>query len=287
MKRRLTSDVFKTQRFGKSGEREVLDGFLKRLQINPTRLEPSEKPDFFVHLSSVKIGVEITHYHSDSGIKGGSTIRKSFEEWYNIASILKTRLQKNNLHHFYGAVFFRTNITNINKHRLVDELVQLCKNLNPTKMKCFDYTDFSSYPYLRELVEKIHMDYLDSVEDIFWWHADLKSGVLPDPINAIQKLITKKLSSAKLYDWQNAEGRWLVIAAMALNLADTGIIDGVDQLKQLAIPNQDIFDQIYYWDKFSEEIWEVYPKPRIVFEVKKNSLYVNRFPDYMANYWAM
>jgi len=46
LKKELASYILEQNRFGKAMERELVEGFLKRLQINNTGIKENESPDF-------------------------------------------------------------------------------------------------------------------------------------------------------------------------------------------------------------------------------------------------
>lgn len=61
----------------KNFERRIIKSFLSVILPGARpKLKATEKPDFELHLSSKKIGIEVTEYHHDVGETGGSKTRK-------------------------------------------------------------------------------------------------------------------------------------------------------------------------------------------------------------------
>jgi hypothetical protein len=216
--------------------------------------EEAEQPDFFVTARGHKIGVELTLFHLDSGARG-SLGRKQFEKWALVSSAIRERLNKAGIDNLYGSVFLKSiesqTLDQLNRPLFVEELTQLCQRENDSGARCRDVTDIEAFSYLPSVLEKVHLD--TGPVNKLWWCAHLQSGPLDDSFPVVDRIIRGKVSKACGYHWRDAEERWLVIAARALHLWDTGIIKE-DQMANTKRIEQGAFDRVFFWDKFSENV---------------------------------
>jgi len=288
LKKELASCVLEENRRGKRMERELVESFLKRLQINTTSIKENESPDFIINLANNKtIGLEFTLYYNDSKFYG-SNGRAIFEKWVKIAEELRKKFLHygNGLEYWYGAIHFKRNkwkLTDVDINKFSYELFNFClQNVRYQKEKCFNFSDFRKWPYINKFVKQIHFHNTFPEKGILWWHASLQSGSVPSPIYLLPKIIEKKnITAQKNYKWNGTDYRILMICARALSLWDSGILleddltkikDKIKKIKPL------VFDIVYYWDKFLENIFEIYPKQQIVFDCGRKSIYVSRLP---------
>jgi hypothetical protein len=284
LKKELASYVLEENRFGKGMEKELVEGFLKRLQINNAGIEENESPDFIINLANNKtIGLEFTLYYNDSKFYG-SNGRALFEKWAKIAEVLREKFlqHKDGLEYWYGAIHFKRNkwkLADLDINKFSDEIFDFCiQNIKQHKEKCFNFSDFRKWPYINRFVKQIHFHNTFPAKGILWWHASLKSGSVPSPIHLLHKIIENKNKTAqKNYKWDKIDYRVLVICARALSLWDSGILleDDLTKIKKI---KQSVFDIIFYWDKFLENIFEIYPKQRIIFDGGKKSIYISKIP---------
>lgn len=173
-------------------------------------------------------------------------------------------------------------IWKIDQKKLIKDLIDICKAIDIRNPKCFDNNDFSRNSYIQKTISGISFHILKEGDNVLWWCSHLQSGPVADPVQVIPKIVNKKIQSGENYDWQDADSHWLIITALSLGLSDTGVI--LRNEKQLKLKRQDVFDYIYYWDKFSEEIWEIYPNFRIILDVGNKAIYVSRLPKHLPNY---
>lgn len=285
IKKELASHILEENRFGKAMEIEMIEGFLKRLQVGFEKNQENESPDFFVSLNNgKKIGLEFTLYYNDSKIRG-SNGRAIFEKWSKIANKLKEKFLKNKsgLKYWYGAVSFKKKkqkLSDLDIDKFVEEIFLFCiKTLNRNrKEKCFNISDFRESSYLKKFIDGIHFHNTFPESGVLWWHSALQSGAVPSPNSSLYKIIGNKNKIAQKNYKKNADYLILVICARALSLCDFGVLleDDLAKLKKI---KQSVFDIIYFWDKFSENIFEIYPKQRIVLDCGKKSIYISRIPN--------
>lgn len=270
----VASKILCAEHKDKIQELYLIKGFLKRicveyekLEDRQSRLRPEDnEPDFIVHLKNNKrLGFEFTFYYSDQS-------RGTFERWSKISNIIKDKLLKNGngQEYLYGAIHFKDpyiSLDGIDKEKFADECVDVVKYLiSETKLRheCFSFNDFTQFPYLETYVDHIHFDNTFPEKGILWWHASLQSGFVDDPIIILPKIINGK--NKKNYKKDDLDSLSLVICASALTLGDTGMMTK-DDLKKLAKIDTP-FDKIFYWDKFSENIFEIYPLRKLIFDGK-------------------
>jgi len=251
---------------GKAHERLWLEHVLTRFGLAAKVHESeSERPDFFVSLDSKKIGIEITVYHNDVG-RHGSEGRKRYEQWWDIALLLKENLKRVGLGHVHGTVHFYDeayeNLQTLDVAQFALEVTKLCHRLQPDANNV-SVEEFSQYPYLNKTVAKIELEWLNPRQlDVVWACSHLHSGPIPSSTPILNSIIKGKLEKGKNYNWQGAVGRWLVIVAPAFNTSTTGIFD--ESIRDYNV-NSDVFDRIYFWDWYSEKIWELHPHVQLVY----------------------
>ncbi len=252
-----------------------MKGFLKRMCVEHENLEDKQsrqrpennEPDFIVHLKNNKqLGFEFTFYYSDQS-------RGTFEKWFKISNTIKDKLLKNGngQEYLYGAIHFKDpyiSLDGIDKEMFADECVNAVKHLiseTKQRQKCFSFNDFTQFPYLAKYVDHIHFDNTYPEKGILWWHGSLQSGFVDDPIIILPEIINRK--NKKNYKKDNLDSLSLVICASALTLGDTGVIieDDLKKLAKIVSP----FDKIFYWDKFLENIFEIYPLRKLIFDGEK------------------
>ncbi|MBK6767137.1 MAG: hypothetical protein IPG71_12825 [bacterium] len=252
---------------GKAHERLWLEHVLTRFGLSAKiGKRESERPDFFVLISSQKIGIEITVYHNDVG-RRGSEGRIRYELWWDIALLLKENLKRVGIGNLHGTVHFHDeayeNLQALDIEQFVLEITKLCVRLEGGTGNT-SIEDFSQYPYLHNTLAKIELEWVNPRQvDVVWACSHLHSGPIPSSTPILNSIIEGKLEKGKHYDWQGAIGRWLVIVAPAFNTSTTGIFD--ESIRDYNI-DSDVFDRIYFWDWYSEKIWELHPKVQLVYQ---------------------
>ena len=118
--------------------------------------------------------------------------------------------------------------------------------------------NLQKYPLINKYVEHIFVRQFienDQQKDGFlWWCAHLASGPIFDPIPGILSCIKKKIE--KNYVKENFDELWLLIYAPGRGLDDVCF---VDELLHFAPNKAQIFDRIFVWDRFLEDIVQIYP----------------------------
>lgn len=105
-----------------------------------------------------------------------------------------------------------------------------------------------------------------------WWCADLQSGHVVSPYDAIRTIIREKQNKAAAYQWPEGSEKWLLIYA-----AGNGLADMATNIKDPAIESIQPFDHVFLWDKFSETITALAPSFNVIMENAK-VLYLRHMP---------
>ena len=130
-------------------------------------------------------------------------------------------------------------------------------------------------PILSALLKRIKVVESDNRE-ICWWPSHIQSGEVPPIDFAIVAGIKAKGKLAELYDWHGAEEKWLLLVAEAHGLTD--IIGGA---RPIALPELSTFpfNLVVLWDRFSEDIWTVFPDYAILCHAERQTRYTNLLPS--------
>jgi hypothetical protein len=281
----------------KEEETEIIEGFLARLQYSPTNITPIEQPDFKVELNSKYVGVEITKYFSDFSEHGSKTQRK-ISEWKGFAEKLKKKMIESNpgYKYLYGAINFYND--NVNYRELLKEnfFVELLALLSSTNLNRNETVSLKIESQKSKLLSK----YVDSLslwntypEDMYlWWDSRLQTGEVIINQSAIQSIVEKKEESAKKYETEY-EQKWLVIYAGGIGLGDmylgtnqTTYRQGKVVLVNISEPQMNevgeiiskYFTHVFLWDRFSEQITQVFPYRKKIFDAGEKSIWVDHLP---------
>ncbi len=95
-----------------------------------------------------------------------------------------------------------------------------------------------------------------------WWPRHLKSGPVSGPDRAAKLAVQTKRRQARNYDWQGATERWLLLHAQAHGLCD--MFGAAREIPLGRLPKKMPYTTILIWDKFSEDIWTVFPKYQVI-----------------------
>ncbi len=270
---------------GKAQEQSIIEGFLARLHIRPYTLQSAERPDFVISFGngSVVVGCEVTLFDSDSSAtkKGvGSEERRFYNQWKRFAKKLRQRLDREGgqLLYLFGTIDFKTPsldvLDDVSWNQLIEEITQVAKSNQETGIMPPTF-DAHSHPLLAKIVDHIFLHNYYPDTGLLWWCSHLQSGTVGDPNNALIRSVQEKSAKAKQYDWGLAQEKWLIIYAHASGLSDVAVL-GEDPSVSRKVDNIP-FTHIFLWDRFSENIHELYPEFRIIFGNARD-IYVNRLP---------
>jgi len=293
LKEELASRIFYDDSSGKNFERRIIEGFLNRLQLTYYKIRDSERPDFWVSFGddSVVVGLELISFSADSyltGKTGGSMERRLHAKWRQFATSLRRQLDKEGLHYIYGAIHFKNTSLDIldrfDNRRFQNELIQICSTVASTLNPSSSVDNFSikKYPLLCTWVNRINLRDCYPETGILWWCGHLQSGNVESPTESLLQAITVKASKASSYNWNHTVHKWLLVYAAGTGLMDLVFVENDLRIdKKIAnIP----FSAVFLWNKFSEDITELYPHFRIIMSGHEMALYVNHLPLGIKDY---
>jgi hypothetical protein len=276
---RVASKYLLAKRSGKKAEKQLVLEFLHRLQLKPKQVRSSERPDFRLFFPETEVGLELTLLYSDTTSRG-SKDRQAFESWYRLALSLRQELISAGLPYVYGTVSFKNKeqLLRVPARKFIQEIVTFCKANRIKRRDCISFTQFAAFPTLETYVSSIHVDSTYPSKGVLWWCEHLQSGYVTDAVPALIESIGNKERLARNYSWKAGQEKWLLVVARALMLADTGLLDQTELELVNKQASVQMFDRIYYWDCFSEKVWEVWPRPRILLDGGAAKIYVSRLP---------
>jgi hypothetical protein len=247
----------------KDREELIVRSVLDRLGFSDFELNLSERPDAHVDFrdstASVRLGCEIQTLQSDGGTSG-SPLRQFESLWIRIAKRVLAELSQDGKPVPYCTVRFRapsnTALRNV-EEKLISELVVAGRQLRDRSSLTFPQ---SKTPTLNSILTEIRVVVPDG-EGCLWWPTHLKSGEVPPLDNAIVAAVRNKAALATSFNWQNSDEKLLLLVAEARGLTD--VIGGARRIHLLV--NRPIeFTWVLVWDRFSEDLWTVFPQHAII-----------------------
>lgn len=279
-------------------EREIIAGFLQRLQYSKYGLEEQERPDFAATIDTVKVGIEITKYYSDFS-KKGSKMQKHFIDWKKFALSLKQKIESTNKEYskVYAALHFKEVKFDFKLLLTNDYYAELINCLNKSEIlsKINSTIEISEmeFPFLSKFINHIYFEIKSGTNNFLWWDSRLQSGDVITNENATGNIISKKEKASAGYG-NDYHQKWLIIFAAGLGLADiyseyknnskrqgtillTEYNDKEFKPKTLSASSS-YFSHIYIWDKFNEKIFQVVPYYKKIFDYGVTTIWVNHLP---------
>ena len=290
IKNALASWVLYDDSTGKQKEANSLTAVLARLGLGNYQITSSESPDFLVSFktdnSEDKLACEVTDFFSDivdNAKNLGSPRKRLFELWKRIAKELRQRLDQAGLENVYGVLFFRDPspmaLNSCRPNQLIKELVKICeKYRGRTEEIVFPVQGF---PHLNELLTMLRL-FRYPETGILWWCAHLRSGYVDAPEDALLNIIRAKVAKAQSYNWENAVEKWLIIVAEARLLADTATFFNDPKISKHFEGVE--FTRIILWDKFRDDVIEIYPAFRMLCDSHAQIRNFDYYPEVLKPY---
>lgn len=259
-------DDFETDRHPNKQSEElwVVDEVLQRIGFQKYRLTAHDKPDVLVEfgstLASFHLGCEVMSLQSDGDAKG-SALRRFRARWRRVIDVVLATLQKDSAQVPYCVVDFQggnESLDGADEALLIVELIQvgrLLKNESPLKFPRADT------PTLNGRIREISLMDADG-KALVWWPRHLKSGTVSGPDREVRLAVQTKRRQARSYDWKGTTERWLLLHAQAHGLCD--LFGSAREISLGRLPKKMPFTTILIWDKFSEDIWTVFPKYQVI-----------------------
>lgn len=280
----LASRYLYDVRRGKDKEREIVSGFVRRLQLDVS-LTASERPDFLATSADglLRIGIELTSLNADGASPIGSPERRLYALWKRFAEAIRERLssEPEPLPHVYGSISFRnssvTALDDIDRARFCEELVSVLREATLSeKGSQLSAFERGGAPLLSQVVSGMFVRIFPADDGLLWWCSHLRSGEVLPIEDAIRSAVAEKQQKARTFEWQNTSERWLLLYAAGESLVDLAI-----KVKDPGIGCSGPFTQIFLWDRFSECIYCVSPTFAMVVE-DGATLYLRQLP---ASIW--
>ncbi len=277
LKAQLASKGLYDDSSGKARERNILNGFVERLQLGVHWIESSERPDFLLDFEKshlrLRVGIEITEYFASTGKRGADQAR-FVQKWKWFAKLLRSRLDSVGLPHLYGAIHFKSAdwrvLDGFDTNAFIAEVCSSAKQSIGDKI----VPDPSRFPLLSARVAHISLFNAAPEMDILWWPSHLQSGVLQDPCERFVQITADK--GSRSYEWKGADEKWLLIYCASEGIMNTtgGYADPEIRRHLGAV----IFDRVYVWNKFLESIDEIYPTFQNIFSAESEVLFRRYYP---------
>jgi hypothetical protein len=143
------------------------------------------------------------------------------------------------------------------QRKLEAELVAVGRALRSTSEVSFPRAE---HPLLNSILTCVKVIKPDG-EGLPWWPAHLQSGSVSALDDAVAEAIQVKAALATSFEWQGASERWLLLVAEGNGLQD--LVGQARQFTVRATPHMP-FTTIIMWDRFSEDIWTLFPVHRVI-----------------------
>lgn len=192
-------------------ERFYLNEFLKLLGEKPENVQYTESLDFIVNLRQLKIGMEITEFHSDLKGEKGRPRRLIEEAWTLLQKNIMKEVEKyKELRNMNGFLSFKKlEIPRNSNHKsFVDELIQL--SLEMVKTNCQKTTPGIKYPILNQYLKKFLLEKVKCYITREWNHNVSFIGLSESElINAVKPKIHRAIDYWK----KHIDELWLIVVS--------------------------------------------------------------------------
>ena len=248
----------------KDQEHATVSGLLLRLGFSGFQITPNERPDALVDFSdakgTVRLGCEIQALQSDDG-PSGSELREFHSRWIRVMERVIATLRGDGVAVPYCNVLFRdltySALRHVPDHQMISEFVRAGRRLRVTSTLVFPQSDL---PTLSSILSKIQVVNSDGL-GLLWWPAHLQSGEVPALDGAVVEAVCAKGKLAATFDWKDADEKLLLLVAEA-----RGLTDVMGYAREIKLPTHPTlpFTWVLIWDRFSEDIWAIFPNYAII-----------------------
>lgn len=238
-------------------ERFYFDSFLSLLGIEPSKIQERESPDFVAMWQGKRLGVELTHFHSDLKGVGGKTRRAIEETWISLQKTIMDKVEHcRRLKGTYGILFFKhLEVPPKRLHETFsEELIQLSLNMlkaNREKSRP-DAESPLLNKYLKEFILKRPGLY------ITWnWNHDVSSVGVTE--KELIDIIMPKVNEVLNYKREPFHELWLIVVSgyrlsQAMGILLGNRLDGYTNLNNLL--QQSGYDKVYIYQYMFDLIYE-------------------------------
>jgi len=238
-------------------ERFYLDEFLKLLGVVPDNIQEIESPDFILDINKIRIGVELTEFHSDSKGEHGQPRRLIEESWKSLQQSIMDSVRKNGeLDKTCGFLNFRVlDLPPKSKYdSFIKELILLSLDMIKTNIQ--RTKPGPNFPLLRKYLKEFELK-KTNIRISWEWNyiADSIGLTEPELINAIQP----KIERSSDYKEKGFDELWLLIVSgsylsqtMPTHLGD--ILQSFDMADGLL--KESFFKKVYIYQYMLRVIYE-------------------------------
>lgn len=261
-------------------ERYLIREFLCDLGYRISRPKWQDKPDALVTLSKGKcckrVAIEHTDYFNDTVAGQRSSITLFDEFWRIVQGGLVRRIShRSQLTGILGSVRFRENLSKPNNRielarQLAKELVDFTEAhpVAPSERLRWCSRDFDEkYPTMQSLLASVLLSRWTN-DAVFasrcsWICSNVATGNIGFSLRYVETAIENKNEKACNYDWDNADEKWLLIAASGATLSNQAgppiQNENWADAKLTELCRNSPFDRIIFWERI--RCWYKWLKP--------------------------
>jgi len=279
--------IYRTQ---KECEQLLIREFLGHLGHRISNPEWSERPDALLTLSKgrkgKRIAIEHTEYFNDTEAGRLSPLTPIAQFWQLVqASLIRRVSHRKHLTGILANINIKGNLTLPKKlaRQLAKELVNFVEahQVRQSEHLRFRCRDFNGYPTLVSMLSSLQLsrgtDDAVPASRCCWICSNITTGFIHLNLNYIKSAIKNKNKKVTGYNCDNANEKWLLIAASGGNLSNNAgpamqNVNWADP-ELLNLCCKSLFDRIVFWERVRR--WYKWLKPRERVVQYKNP-YINR-----------
>ncbi len=241
--------------------RSGLSGFDGKCDNRSVKESPDVLLDFADGPHKLRLGCEVRDLHSDER-GSGSAMRKFESYWRGIETSVVVQLERGGAMPYCRLDFRDPSykcLTNVCRRTVIRELVVAVERLRKGAKSSLSFPQVDM-PALSHLLREIQL-LSNSRTDWLLYPSHMQSGEVPPTMNdAIVAAYGKKVQESATYDWCDAHVKMLLLVAKA-----SGLTDVVGHSTIVSLPNlKSPFDWVVVWDRYSEDIWALYPEHAVI-----------------------
>lgn len=234
-------------------------GVLRSLGLSGFQIKGNDSPDALVDFSDAEGGLrlacEVRTLHNDERLSSGSELEEFNSRWVRIMERVIATLRSDGTTVPYCSVSFLNQsyscLKGMSDQVIMSELIIAGGRLRTNAIVAFPQPDM---PTLNSTLKEIRVLHADG-QGLLWWPTHLKSGEVPQMATAIVEAVKAKGKIAASFDWKGAEEKLLLLVAQA-----RGLTDIIGHAREFDIPLESSpFTWILVWDKFSLDVWTIFP----------------------------
>ena len=222
--------IYRTQQ---ECEQFLIREFLGHLGYRISNPKWPERPDALLTLSKdrkkKRVAIEHTEYFNDTEAGRLSPLTPIAEFWQLVqASLIRRVSHRKHLTGILATINIKGNLSLPKElaRQLAKELVNFVEahQVKPSEFLRFNCRDFNGYPTLVSMLSSLRL--LRGTDDVVpasrccWICANITTGYIRLNLKYIKSAIKNKNKKATGYNWDNANEKWLLIAASSSNLSN-------------------------------------------------------------------